>query len=71
MLLDERTPHTLLKSLLARFKDLHTDPASRCRMLVEIISDVRQPIVMVSEKNDADEQRKIDVKVSLPDADGY
>ena len=67
MLLDERTPHTMLKSLLARFKELHPDPVLRCRFLVEIISDVRQPIVVTTHALSEDEQRKIDIKVCNSD----
>ena len=63
MILDECTAHTMLKSLLARFKDLYPDQTTRCRLLVEMISDVRQPIVVTTQAVSEDEQRRIDVKV--------
>ena len=63
MLIDEKIGHSLVKSILARYTDLFKDPNVRIVNLVEIISDIREPITTIEGSLNAEEQRKMDLQV--------
>ena len=55
----------LVKPLLARYQDIHPDPSARIDQLVELISDIREPLQVTKSVVSKEEQRKIDIKVSV------
>ena len=63
MLSHECIPPTLVAPLLACYKRYQQEPEARVQQIVEIISDIRQPITTVEHNVSADERRKIDLKV--------
>lgn len=65
MLVHESVSHTLVKPLLARFSELHPDPEQRIISLVEIISEIREPITASAAELTGDAQRQLDLKVQV------
>ncbi len=56
---------TLVKPLLARYHDLYKDPETRVKNLVEIISEIREPITNVTDEEavSQEQRRQDDIKV--------
>ena len=65
MLTEEEITHTLVKPLLSLYVKLHTNAEPRINELIEVISDIRMPITTVQSQASKDEQRKVELKVSL------
>lgn len=61
--MDEGINHTLVKPLVARYTEYQRDPDSRVAQLIEIISDIREPITIVETGKSAEERRQADLKV--------
>ncbi len=66
LLIADKVGHRLVKPLLERFCEIHSDSEQRINSLVEIISDIRQPINEQSTQTprSKEKQRHLEVKVS-------
>ncbi len=64
LLISERVSHRLVKPLLQRYSEIHTESKARIDQLVEIISDIRQPIATVQTPRSKEHQRQTELKVS-------
>lgn len=56
-------PESLVDVLHSRYMDVQPDEANRIQELVEIIADVRQPIVMIETAQSKEEKRQWELKV--------
>jgi len=56
-------PESLVDVLHARYMDVQPEEANRIQELVEIIADVRQPIVMIETAQTKEEKRQWELKV--------
>ena len=56
-------PESLVDVLHSRYMDFQPEEANRIQELVEIIADVRQPIVMVETAQTKEEKRQWELKV--------
>lgn len=56
-------PESLVDVLHARYMDVQPEEANRIQELVEIIADVRQPIVMIETAQSKEEKRQWELKV--------
>ena len=65
MLAEEEITHTLVKPLLNLYVQLHQNAEPRINELIEVISDIRMPITTVESQVSKEEQRKVELKVSL------
>ena len=64
MLVDESVSHSLVKPLLARYSEIRREAEQRVVSLVEIISEIREPISGVTESGlSLEAQRQLDIKV--------
>ncbi len=63
LLLSDKVSHRLVKPLLKRYAEIHTDSKSRLDQLVEMISEIRQPSTIVPTPRSKDKQRHLEVKV--------
>ncbi|KAJ7392425.1 hypothetical protein OS493_012088 [Desmophyllum pertusum] len=57
-------PETLVDVLHARYMDVQPEETNRIQELVEIIADVRQPIVMIETAQNKEDKRKWELKVA-------
>ncbi len=64
LLANEKMSHVQVKPLLGLYRQLVTDASAQINNLTEIISDIRQPIRVVENKTNEEEQRKINVKLA-------
>ncbi|CAH1784611.1 unnamed protein product, partial [Owenia fusiformis] len=64
MLVCTTTSHTLVEPLILRLHTIHPDDNLRISNLVEVISEIRQPITTIEDSMSADEQRKLDLKLA-------
>lgn len=58
-------PETLVDVLHARYMDVQPEETNRIQELVEIIADVRQPIVMIETAQNKEDKRKWELKVNI------
>ena len=65
LLVNEAVPLSLVSVLIDRYRDVQPDEESRIQELVEIISDIRQPITTEETPQMIEERRKREVKVCL------
>ena len=56
-------PESLVNILHARYMDVQPEETSRIQELVEIIADVRQPMVMIETAPNKEEKRQWELKV--------
>lgn len=56
-------PESLVGILHARYTDVQPEETNRIQELVEIIADVRQPIVMIETAQNKEEKRQWELKV--------
>ena len=56
-------PESLIEVLHARYIDIQPEENSRIQELVEIIADVRQPMVMIATAQNKEEKRQWELKV--------
>ena len=63
MLICENVSYVIVKPLLHCYSKIIVDPTARVNQLVEIISDIREPIATVESSVSQEEQRKLDLKV--------
>ena len=56
-------PDSLVDILHARFVDIQPEEPSRIQELVEIIADVRQPMIMIETAQNKEEKRQWELKV--------
>ena len=56
-------PVSLVDVLHARYVDIQPDEASRIQELVEIIADVRQPMILIETAQNKEEKRQWELKV--------
>ena len=56
-------PESLVDVLHARYIDVQPEESSRIQELVEIIADVRQPMVMIETAQNKEEKRQWELKV--------
>lgn len=56
-------PDSLVGVLHARYVDIQPDEASRIQELVEIIADVRQPMILIETAQNKEEKRRWELKV--------
>ena len=56
-------PESLVDILHARYIDVQPEESSRIQELVEIIADVRQPMVMIETAQNKEEKRQWELKV--------
>nr|XP_006813156.1 PREDICTED: condensin complex subunit 3-like [Saccoglossus kowalevskii] len=64
MLVSPDISASLVKFLLERFNDLHSDVNSRITKVAEIISDVREPITVVETQENEKKKRQRDLKLA-------
>lgn len=57
-------PESLVDVLHARYIDVQPEETNRIQELVEIIADVRQPIVMIETAQNKEEKRHWELKVT-------
>ena len=62
-LANEAVTSELVKALLNLYQMLIKDTDQRINSLVEIISDIREPIAIVEKKLGKEEQHQVDLKV--------
>lgn len=58
-------PESLVDVLHSRYMDFQPEEANRIQELVEIIADVRQPIVMIETAQTKEEKRQWELKVII------
>lgn len=57
-------PESLVEVLLSRHNEVQEEEEARIQELVEVIADVRQPIVMVESTLSQEEERKKELQVN-------
>lgn len=63
MLLDEKVSHRLIRHIILRLLDLHSDHEPLVTHLAETIADIREPMTSVEKRPGEDERRQNDLKV--------
>ncbi|XP_064602516.1 condensin complex subunit 3-like [Liolophura sinensis] len=64
MLLNENVSHRLIKHIILRLLDLHSDHEPLVTHLAEIIADIREPMTSVEKRPGEDERRQNDLKMA-------
>lgn len=63
LLLNENVSHSIVKSLLTPYLQLHLDNDQCLISVAEIVSDIREPMTVVESQISYDEKRQLDLKV--------
>ena len=63
--MDEKVSDRLVKVLVARYCEYQHEPETRVTQLTELISDIREPIMMVETGTNKEEKRQRDLKVRV------
>lgn len=63
MLLEDSISHSLVKSLLSPYLQLHSDNDMFLTSIAEIISDIREPLTVVESQVSREDKRQLDLKV--------
>ena len=64
LLISDKVGHRLVKQLIKHYVEIHTESKTRINILVEIISEIREPIAIVQTPRSKERQRQTDIKVS-------
>ena len=64
LLISDKVGHRLVKHLLKHYVEIHSDSKTRMNLLVEIISEIREPITIEQTPRSKERQRQVEVKVS-------
>ena len=63
LFLDDNTPFTLVENLVARFHETETNEEKFVQILVEFISEIKEPMIVEEIPRNAEEIRKKEIEV--------